>query len=82
MISTLPRSALIIQQIKIVFVGNSEVGKTCILNYYHSIIRETVPTIGSSHLDTLVDINGKKTNLNIWDTAGQFQFRNLLPIYL
>ncbi|KAK8836902.1 Ras- protein Rab-31 [Tritrichomonas musculus] len=69
------------EQIKIVLVGNSGVGKTSILNWYQRNVQDTSPTIGANCTDILVEINGKKTNLNIWDTAGQLQFRDLMPLY-
>ena len=69
------------EQIKIVLVGNSGVGKTSILNWYQRNVQDTNPTIGANCTDILVEIEGKKTNLNIWDTAGQLQFRDLMPLY-
>ncbi|OHS99356.1 Ras-related protein RABE1e [Tritrichomonas foetus] len=69
------------EQIKIVLVGNSGVGKTSILNWYQHNVKDVVPTIGASCTDMLVDIDGTITNLSIWDTAGQLQFRDLMPLY-
>lgn len=69
------------EQIKIVLVGNSGVGKTSILNWYQRNVQDTKPTIGANCTDILVEIEGKKTNLNIWDTAGQLQFRDIMPLY-
>lgn len=69
------------EQIRIVLVGNTGVGKTSIFNWYLRNIQETSPTVGASVQDVVVENDGKKINLNIWDTAGQLQFRDIMPLY-
>lgn len=69
------------EQIKIAIVGNSGVGKTSIVNWYIKNVQETSPTVGANIQDIVIDIDGKKTNLNIWDTAGQLQYRDIMPLY-
>ena len=69
------------EQIKIAIVGNSGVGKTSIINWYIKNVQETSPTVGANIQDIVIDIDGKKTNLNIWDTAGQLQYRDIMPLY-
>lgn len=64
---------------KICFLGNSGVGKTCLLN------RKTKDTFDDNSLSTmganysLVNqvVNGNKVILDCWDTAGQEKYRSL-----
>ena len=75
---------------KVVMLGDSGVGKTCIVNRY---IKETFdpfedsPTIGSNYcgkVETVKPANvpqAVRVKLQIWDTAGSEQFRSLTPIY-
>ena len=68
--------------IKIIIVGDSNTGKTCILHRYVSnAFTETVPTIGAAFAEQTVTLNGTDFKLNIWDTAGQETYRNLIPMY-
>ena len=66
--------------IKIVLIGNSGVGKTCISQRYVNdsyIDQKDCSTIGSSYFVKTVDINGKEYTLDIWDTAGQEKYRSI-----
>ena len=66
--------------IKIVLIGNSGVGKTCISQRYVNdsyIDQKECSTIGSSYFVKNVYINGKEYTLDIWDTAGQEKYRSL-----
>lgn len=74
---------------KIIFVGDSGAGKTSIINSYFDISSAKspndsnsnnnipAPTIGASQLT----IYHKKIVLRIWDTAGQENYRAILPLY-
>jgi len=63
---------------KVVIIGDSNVGKTCIIErFIHNTFESTQPTIGACHFN-------KKFNdvdLDIWDTAGQERFRSMIPMY-
>ena len=66
--------------IKIVLIGNSGVGKTCISQRYVNdsyIGQKECSTIGSSYFVKTVNINGKEYTLDIWDTAGQEKYRSI-----
>ena len=66
--------------IKIVLIGNSGVGKTCISQRYVNdsyIDQKECSTIGSSYFVKNVYINGKEYILDIWDTAGQEKYRSI-----
>ena len=72
--------------IKIVLIGNSGVGKTCIsqkyINENQEIDEEVSSTIGASYFQKFLEIDGKSISLDIWDTAGQERFRSLALNYI
>ena len=65
------------EAIKIVLVGNSWVGKTCISQRYmnDTYTQQDGSTIGASYFQKILDIDGKTIRLDIWDTAGQEKYR-------
>ena len=67
---------------KVVFVGDSFVGKTSIIirfckNQFHN----ESTTVGTNYLSKVIDTPNGKAKLNIWDTAGQERYRALVPMY-
>lgn len=74
---------------KIVFLGESSVGKSSIVERLQTNVfnDKKSSTIGAAFINKkiVVDtINGepkKVVNLQIWDTAGQERFHNLTPLY-
>lgn len=70
-----------VPKFKVVFVGDSTVGKTTLIHSYMKQDVKTTSTLGatSTRIETLV--KGNRMVLNVWDTAGQESFRNLVPIY-
>lgn len=72
-----------IEAIKVVVVGSSSVGKTCLINRY--ITNRFLPTIpstcGTSFIQKKIDYNKKKYVLNIWDTAGEERYGSLTKIF-
>ena len=68
---------------KIVIIGNSGVGKTCIVNaFVNDVFYDTYqPTVGASYLVKEIEYDGNKYKLNIWDTAGQEKYQSMTPIY-
>ncbi|KAH0791842.1 small GTP-binding protein [Histomonas meleagridis] len=69
--------------IKIVFLGDSGVGKTSIVSKYGTgALPDTVsPTIGAAFITKDITFNDKAYQLLIWDTAGQEVYRGLAPMY-
>ena len=69
--------------IKIVFLGESGVGKTTIVTRYAtgSVPEVSAPTVGAAFVSKETVINGKSYSLLIWDTAGQELYRGLAPMY-
>ena len=67
---------------KVVFVGNASVGKTCIIASQNKLDQDYVqPTIAAASIATRVDLDGVEIKLNVWDTAGQDDYRCLVPMY-
>ncbi|GIL64998.1 hypothetical protein Vafri_18833 [Volvox africanus] len=68
---------------KVLLVGDSGVGKSCILTRFTSGIFEegTTSTIGVDFKVKYVTTGGKRCKLTIWDTAGQERFRTLTSSY-
>ena len=72
------------QKFKIVILGDTCVGKSCILMRFvkNSMLHNHLSTIGiDSSTKTITTERGKAT-LQIWDTAGQDRFRSLSQSYI
>jgi Ras-related protein Rab-6A len=68
---------------KIVFLGNSSVGKTTLISQYLcSKIQDSAPTIAIDFLTTSYEVNGKQIKIQVWDTAGQEKFRSIVGNYV
>lgn len=70
---------------KIVLLGESGVGKTCIISRYINQVFEgnTISTNGASYAAKTLrfDEYDKSLKVEIWDTAGQEQYRSLTKIF-
>lgn len=66
---------------KIVFMGDSDVGKTTIVQRCLSIGVMDQPTIGVAFYRKVVQILNKDIILNIWDTSGQERYNSLSKTY-
>ena len=69
---------------KIVFLGDTYVGKTCIIHrfMYDTFTENYDVTIGIDFLSKSMCVEDKVVKLQLWDTAGQERFRSLIPNYL
>jgi small GTP-binding protein len=69
-----------VKKIKLVLLGNSGAGKTCIVQRmtYNTFNYNDSITIGAAYTIYTVETNIK---IEIWDTAGQERFHSLLPLY-
>jgi small GTP-binding protein len=77
-----PTVALSIFFMKVVLLGNSQVGKTCIITRLISgRFSESAPTIGAAFQTHMLSTPNGSVTLQIWDTAGQEQYRSLSPMY-
>lgn len=69
-------------EVKVVIVGDSDVGKTSLsIRYCHGEFESHQPTIGANFLKVRVVVDGTDISLQIWDTAGQERFRSMAPMY-
>ncbi|GKV40880.1 hypothetical protein SLE2022_078070 [Rubroshorea leprosula] len=67
---------------KILLIGDSGVGKSCLLlSFISSSVEDLAPTIGVDFKIKLLTVGGKRLKLTIWDTAGQERFRTLTNSY-
>jgi small GTP-binding protein len=68
---------------KIIVVGNSGVGKSCLsLRATEDIFKESHQlTLGTEIYNFKVKINDKSMNLQIWDTCGQEKYKSLIKNY-
>jgi small GTP-binding protein len=64
---------------KILTIGESEVGKTCILRRFveNKFLKNHLSTIGIDFRTKAVNVCGKNIKLKIWDTAGQERYHNI-----
>jgi small GTP-binding protein len=67
---------------KDILVGDTKVGKTCLLNRLTTgTFRDTAATIGAAFQTHTVQTASGARTLQIWDTAGQEKYRSLAPMY-
>ncbi|XP_017098590.1 uncharacterized protein [Drosophila bipectinata] len=68
---------------KIIVVGDSDVGKSCILMRFAAgrFSGQNNSTVGIDFKVRSVELGGTSVNLQIWDTAGEERFRSLIPSY-
>ena len=64
---------------KVIFVGDSSVGKSCIINRYinNSFSNLVEVTLGCNSLLKTITIDNYNIKFDIWDTAGMEKFRSL-----
>ena len=69
---------------KLVFVGDSGVGKTCIIaRFLKGVFEENAPSTGASFATKTIEVPGSKEGFtfDIWDTAGQERYRSLTKFF-
>lgn len=55
---------------KVVLVGDTSVGKTCIINsIMGNSFSDHKPTIGANKFDKTIKIDSDEVKISIWDTA-------------
>lgn len=71
------------KELKIVLVGHTNVGKTCIVRQATTGVfsEDSAPTLGASYVSKLANVNGTEVRLQIWDTAGQERYKGMTPMY-
>ena len=67
---------------KLLFLGESSVGKTSLLlRYIDDLFENSIPTVGIDVKYKYLTYDNKKIRLDIWDTAGQERFRGIAQNY-
>ncbi|GLH03253.1 Ras-related protein Rab-3 [Gryllus bimaculatus] len=68
---------------KVVMVGDHHVGKSCLAHRFAAgaFLEGNVSTVGAAFSSRILEIEGKVVKVQIWDTAGQEQFRAMVPLY-
>jgi small GTP-binding protein len=70
-------------EIKLVLIGDTDVGKTSIVKtaVTGSFTDESVSTLAASYSTKSFQIASRTVRLQIWDTAGQEKYRGMTPMY-
>ena len=70
---------------KVVLLGESGVGKTSIINRYtlNTFKSQRLPTTGANFVQKTIVLEdeNKSIKFEIWDTAGQENFRSLVKVF-
>ena len=73
------------QEVKVVLLGESGVGKSSIIKQYvtHTFDPDIDSSISSKYISKIVNVSDeqKKLKFNLWDTAGQEKYRSLAKIF-
>lgn len=66
---------------KFVVVGDGESGKTCLLHvFFEDVYPDVYVPTAFDCFTTVVEVDGKKVKLSLWDTAGQEDYDRLRPL--
>ncbi|KAK2160779.1 hypothetical protein LSH36_127g12012 [Paralvinella palmiformis] len=69
---------------QVMLIGDSGVGKTCLLVRFKDnafLSGSFISTVGIDFRNKVVNVDGTKVKLQIWDTAGQERFRSITRAY-
>ena len=69
--------------VKLLLIGDSGVGKSCLLLRYSDdkFTTSFITTIGIDFKIKTIRLDNKKVKMQIWDTAGQERFRTITQAY-
>ena len=70
--------------VKLVLLGDSNVGKTTIINKYtkpENQNKDYMTTVCPMYQSKSINLKNKIYNIQVWDTAGQERFRSITPMY-
>jgi small GTP-binding protein len=72
-----------IKTVKFILVGDVSVGKTSLLQSFEheTFTNDHEPTIGLAFSQKNVRVNGEDIQMQLWDTAGQEEYRALTKSY-
>ncbi|UKJ88060.2 Rab5 GTPase [Theileria orientalis] len=82
-VSTVSDSKNPIYQFKLVILGDTFVGKSCLVGRFvkNSFMEFQESTIGAAFMTQTVRLDDCTVKFEIWDTAGQERYRTLAPMY-
>ncbi|CAK82791.1 unnamed protein product (macronuclear) [Paramecium tetraurelia] len=68
---------------KIVFLGQSSVGKTSLIKQFlkNEFVMKSMSTVGVTCESKIVIVNNQQVKVQLWDTAGQERFRSITKNY-
>ena len=71
-------------RIKLILLGDSGVGKSSIIQRYYEnkFDKESKITLDAIYFEKEVTIRGQQIILELWDTAGQEEFRSLTQVFV
>ncbi|XP_059149513.1 ras-related protein Rab-13-like [Physella acuta] len=69
--------------LRLMLVGDTGVGKTCLINQYafNEFLENHTTTVGVDFRMKVINLDGKNVKLQIWDTAGQERFEAITKQY-
>ena len=72
------------EEIKLIILGDTGVGKTSIINrYIENKFTDNIPsTVGSNYIGKNLNRGDKQYVLNIWDTTGQERYRSVTKLFV
>ena len=72
------------EEIKLIILGDTGVGKTSIINrYIENKFTDNIPsTVGSNYIGKNLKRGDKQYVLNIWDTTGQEKYRSVTKLFV
>ena len=72
------------KDVKVILLGESGVGKTCIINRYinNEFQNNVASTLGSAFFLKEIIKGNTKYNVNVWDTTGQEKYHSLTKIFV
>ena len=75
------------KEVKVILLGNSGVGKTSLINicldanYKVDSNSNNIPTISGYYIQKVIECDGKKYILDLWDTAGQEAYLGVTKLF-
>ena len=74
----------IYENIKIILLGNSAVGKTAIINKFDQGVfnPNSTSTYSPNFIEKKIKIDNKMVTLSVWDTAGQEKFHSVSKLFI
>ena len=72
------------KDVKVILLGESGVGKTCIINIYinNEFQNNVASTLGSAFFLKEIIKGNTKYNVNVWDTTGQEKYHSVTNLFI